>query len=106
MKIYLVCNATKRALSIGHRDWTGPTGCTEWAGTPEETSHFVNRCAPVMPEAKERYTTEIAHFCADNPVFVAEAQYVPEDYKMLNGYWETAYIEVPKTKRRKVQAVR
>lgn len=105
MKIYLVCNNTKRALSIGHRDWTGPTGCTELAGSPEEATFFINRCAPVVVAAKDRYMAEVAQFCADNPVFVAEAQYVPEDYKKLDGYWETAYIEVPKVKRRKVGAV-
>ena len=105
MKIYLVCNNTKRALSIGHRDWTGPTGCTELAGTPEEATHFINVCAPNVEAAKRQYLEEIKIFCGDNPVFATEAQYVPHDFKKLDGHWETSYIDQPKVKRRKVGAV-
>lgn len=107
MKIYLVCDKTKRALAIGHTDWLNDGQSANWQELPCQTAELhsiIEQCAPRMPQAKTSYTEEIKHFCGDNPMRFLTAVNVPEEYKKISSYWETAYVTVPKSKRRKVQA--
>jgi hypothetical protein len=108
VKIYLVCDETKRALSIGHTDWVKEGQAVNWTESPCQTAQMhsiIDQCAPRMPLAKTAYTDEIKLFCADNPMRFFTEENLPEDYKKVSSYWETAYVEQPKAKRRKVQAV-
>jgi hypothetical protein len=100
VKIYLVCDKTKRALSIGHTDWLKDANVEG----PMQLDTLIETCAPRMAQAKTAYTEEIKHFCGDNMMRFLTAENVPEDYKKISSYWETAYVTVPKSKRRKVQA--
>jgi hypothetical protein len=100
VKIYLICDKTKRALAIGHTDWLEGAD----AGEAMQLDTLIETCAPRLAQAKTSYTEEIKHFCGDNPMRFLTAENVPEDYKKISSYWETAYITVPKSKRRKVQA--
>lgn len=101
MKIYIVCDTTKRALAIGHTDWLKEANVE----SPMQLDTLIETCAPRLAQAKTSYTEEIKHFSGDNVMRFATAENVPEDYKKVSSYWETAYITVPKSTRRKVRAV-
>lgn len=108
MKIYLVCDTTKRALSIGHTDWLKEGQSANWQASANQTAEMhsiIEQCAPRMPASKTAYTEEIKTFCGDNVMRFFTEDQLPSDYKRISSYWETAYVAVPKSKRRKVGSV-
>lgn len=101
MKLYLVCDKTKRALSIGDLSWVTPDGCV-----PDlDVGRAIDKCRPNMAKDQPAYYDYANSFQGENSdIYVAPDIKVPAGYTKITGYWEHSYINVPKSKRRKVAA--
>lgn len=102
MKLYLVCDKTKRALSIGDVSWVAPEGQTE---PVLDVTKVIDICRPNVARDQTSYYDYAASFQGENAnIYAAPDDRVPAGYAKITGYWEHSYINVPKSKRRKVAA--
>jgi hypothetical protein len=100
VKLYLVCDKTKRALSIGDVSWVTTDGQVDL-----DVTSVIDKCRPNVPRDQTPYYEYVSSFQGENAnIYVAPCDKVPEGHVMITGYWEHSYITVPKAKRRKVAA--
>lgn len=100
MKLYLVCDKTKRALSIGDVSWVTTDGQVDL-----ELTSVIDKCRPNVARDQTAYYDYASSFQGENAnIYAVPDDRVPVGYTKITGYWEHSYINVPKSKRRKVAA--
>lgn len=99
MKLFLLCDKTKRALPFGFSEWLSK-GLLVSHDDPDVREIIITNCAPHVSADKQKFYNSLLGFdTLENRIVMDDA--VPAGYNRISGYWETSYIDVPKRKAKK-----
>lgn len=101
-KVYLVVHEEKKALAIGMAEWIVYPDDGGQLTAGEVVAYAIEQCAPRLDYNKKPYLEEIQMFQGQHLAQLVEESNLPEDYKRVSSFWETAFIDVAKVRRRKV----